>query len=55
MIHKRNSICDQVNNEIESEKVKFVHETDVAFENNAIVGLTTHLSNLREIMCDIPV
>lgn len=55
MIHKRNSICDQVNNEIESEKVKFVHETDVAFENNAIVGLTTQLSNLREIMCDIPV
>lgn len=55
MIQKRNSICSQVNNEIESEKIKFVRETDIAFENNAIVGLTTHLSNLREIMCDIPV
>ncbi|KAK8887197.1 hypothetical protein M9Y10_038235 [Tritrichomonas musculus] len=54
MIQKRNSISLQINNEIDSEKTKFVQETNIAFENNAIVGLTTHLSNLREIMCEAP-
>lgn len=51
---KRNSITMKVNTEIENERGKFVQETDAAFEDNAIIGLSNHLSTLRESMCDIP-
>ena len=48
---KREAISSSVKKDINEEKQRFLQETNSAFENNAIIGLSNNLASLRELMC----
>ncbi|OHS95862.1 hypothetical protein TRFO_10263 [Tritrichomonas foetus] len=51
---RKGKIVEKLNNDIENLKQGFIQDTNEAFTNNAIVGLSNNLANLRDIMCEIP-